>query len=102
VNDVQAQYMNFFLAPHEQWPDPQRPMCVDCLKHRNVYTAENNMTFGRTHPALDSLTYFEGQLLSPIQPVVRIFTLYGTGLMEARGHVVAGCRTGRSMSAISP
>ena len=45
------------------------------------------MTFCPTHPALDNLTYSEEQLLSPIQPVVRIFTLHGTGLTEARGHV---------------
>ena len=36
------------------------------------------MTFGPTFSALDDLTYFEEQLLCPIQPVVRIFTLLGT------------------------
>ena len=37
-----------------------------CLKNRWCYSAENEMTFGTTHPALDNLTYFEEQLLSPI------------------------------------
>ena len=87
VNDVQKEYMNFFLAEPEQWPDPARPMCTDCFKNSRRYTAENDMTFGRTHPALDNLTYFEEQLLSPIQPVVRIFTLHGMGLAERRDHV---------------
>ena len=52
------------------------------------------MTFGKTHQALDDLTYFEEQLVSPIQPVVRIFTLYGTGLTEARGHVANWVQNG--------
>ena len=55
-------------------------MCQDCCKDRRRLTSLNHMTFGPTHKALDELTYFEEQLLSPIQPVVRIFTLYGTGL----------------------
>ena len=38
------------------------------------------MSIGRTFAAVDALTYFEEQLLSPIQPVGRVFTLYGTGL----------------------
>ena len=52
------------------------------------------MSFGATHEALDNLTYFEEQLLSPIQPVVRIFTLYGTGLTETRGHVANWVQNG--------
>ena len=45
------------------------------------------MNLGPTFPAIDALTYFEEQLVAPIQPVVRIFTLYSTGLTELRGHV---------------
>jgi len=45
------------------------------------------MSIGPTFPAIDALTYFEEQLVAPIQPVVRIFTLYSTGLTELRGHV---------------
>ena len=41
---------------------------MDCLKNRRLLSAENEMTFGPTHPALDNLTYFEEQLLSPMQP----------------------------------
>ena len=52
------------------------------------------MTFGPTYKVLDDLTYFEEQLLSPIQPVVRIFTLHGTGLTEARGHVANWVQNG--------
>ena len=57
-------------------------------------TKHNDMTFGPTFSALDDLTYFEEQLLCPIQPVVRIFTLYGTGLTEARGHVANWVQNG--------
>ena len=67
---------------------------MDCLKNRRLLSAENEMTFGPTCAALDNLTYFEEQLLSPIQPVVRIFTLYGTGLTEARGHVANWVQNG--------
>ncbi len=42
---------------------------------------------GETLPETDALTFFEEELLSPIQHLVRIFTLYGTGQCELRGHV---------------
>ena len=45
------------------------------------------MSIGSTKKAWDDLTYFEEMLLSPVQPVVRIFTITGTGLTEMRGHV---------------
>ena len=96
--------MNFLIARAKHWLDPVRPICEGCL--REVLEKEkkeppapgcrhepeeltwlNDMSYGDTTAALDALTYFEEQLLSPIQPVVRIFTLYGTGQTEVRGHV---------------
>ena len=35
----------------------------------------------------DALTFFEEEILSPIQHIVRIFTLHATGQCELRGHV---------------
>ena len=93
TNHPQQQYMNFLLA-EQNVSDPRRPICQDCAKDRRRLTAENHMTFGPTHKVLDDLTYFEEQLLSPIQPVVRIYTLYGTGLTEARGHVANWVQNG--------
>ena len=52
------------------------------------------MSIGRTFSALDALTFFEEELLSPIQPVVRIFTLYQTGQAELRGHVANWAQAG--------
>ena len=57
-------------------------------------TAENNVAFGPTNAALDNLTFFEEQLVSPVQPVVRVFTLHGTGLTECRGHVANWVQSG--------
>ncbi|CAK0870327.1 unnamed protein product, partial [Prorocentrum cordatum] len=112
TTDIQDKYMNFILADEEEWLDPRRPMSVQCSQDvqaaarraadigdsppttPRLLTSFNDMTFGRTHEALDALTYFEEQLLSPIQPVVRIFTLYGTGLTEARGHVANWVQNG--------
>ncbi len=53
----------------------------------SFWTSANDMSIGPTFPAIDALTYFEEQLVAPIQPMVRIFTLYSTGLTEMRGHV---------------
>ena len=63
------------LPPPRALPEPE------------LFTHVNDMDIGETKAALDNLTYFEEQLLSPVQPVVRIFTLYSTGLTELRGHV---------------
>ena len=49
--------------------------------------AANDMDIGDTYPELDALTFFEEEVLSPVQPMVRVYTLYGTGLTEMRGHV---------------
>ena len=71
-------------------PEGTRPETLEPQR----FTSVNHMTFGPTHQAIDDLTFFEEQLLSPIQPVVRIFTLYGTGLTEARGHVANWVQNG--------
>ena len=42
---------------------------------------------GETLPETDALTFFEEEILSPIQHIVRIFTLHATGQCELRGHV---------------
>jgi hypothetical protein len=45
------------------------------------------MDIDDTFPELDELTFSEEEILSPVQPMVRVYTLYGTGLTEMRGHV---------------
>ena len=50
-------------------------------------TAENFADPGDALPETDALTFFEEELLSPIQHIVRIFTLHATGQCELRGHV---------------
>ena len=50
-------------------------------------TGENFADPGETLPETDALTFFEEELLSPIQHIVRIFTLHATGQCELRGHV---------------
>ena len=52
------------------------------------------MDIGDTFPELDVLTFFEEEILAPIQPMVRVYTLYGTGLTEMRGHVVSLTQSG--------
>ena len=46
------------------------------------------MDIGDTFPELDALSFFEEEILAPIQPMVRVYTLYATGLTELRGHVI--------------
>ena len=50
-------------------------------------TAANHADAGDSLAETDALTFFEEEILSPIQHLVRIFTLYGTGQCELRGHV---------------
>ena len=51
------------------------------------FTAANYADPGETLPETDALTFFEEEILSPIQHIVRIFTLHATGQCELRGHV---------------
>ena len=46
------------------------------------------MDIGDTFPELDALNFFEEEVLAPLQPMVRVYTLYATGLTELRGHVI--------------
>ena len=50
-------------------------------------TAENFADPDDALPETDVFTFFEEELLSPIQRIVRIFTLHATGQCELRGHV---------------
>ena len=104
---------NFLLASQEEWrEDGGKRICRGCLDEvkdlrkraaaaadpsgvapaasiRPVRLCESNdMDIGDTYPELDVLTFFEEEILAPIQPMVRVYTLYGTGLTEMRGHVV--------------
>ena len=47
-----------------------------------------------TFPELDALTFFEEEVLAPIQPMMRVYTLYGTGLTEMRGHIANWTQAG--------
>ena len=104
---------NFLLASQEEWrEDGGKRICRGCLDEvkelrkkaaaaadspgvapaatiRPVRLCEpNDMDIGDTFPELDALTFFEEEILAPIPPMVRVYTLYGTGLTEMRGHVV--------------
>ena len=93
------QKTNFCRAPGKDWLEPGRPISENCLheakerakaqlpKEPFRLTAANHADPGDSLPETDALTFFEGEILSPIQHLVRIFTLYGTGQCELRGHV---------------
>ena len=90
---------NFLRAPVNQWLDPSRPICENCLleakrrasdglaKEPLRFTKANYADPGETLPETDALSFFEEEILSPIQHIVRIFTLHATGQCELRGHV---------------
>ena len=90
---------NFLQAPQTQWLDLERPICENCLleaKRRAAegmpkeplrFTAGNYADPGETLPETDALIFFEEEILSPIQHIVRIFTLHATEQYELRGHV---------------
>ena len=90
---------NFLQAAQTQWLDPARPICENCsleAKRRVAdgmpkeplrFTSANFADPGETLPETDALTFFEEEILSPIQHIVRIFTLRATGQCELRGHV---------------
>ena len=93
------QKTNFCRAPEKEWLEPGKPICENCLheakerakaqlpKEPFRLTAANHADPGDSLPETDALTFFEEEVLSPIQHLVRIFTLYGTGQCELRGHV---------------
>ena len=90
---------NFLRAAESQWLEPGRPICKNCLaeaKARSAegveklpfrLTADNYAYPGKTLKETDALSFFEEEILSPIQHIVRIFTLHATGQCELRGHV---------------
>ena len=90
---------NFLQAAQTQWLDQARPICENCLleakrraseglpKEPLRFTAGNYADPGEALPETDALTFFEEEILSPIQHIVRIFTLHATGQCELRGHV---------------
>ena len=92
--------LNVLQAPEASWLDPARPICKACLDEAKQrakqqddpmepfrLTAANHMDPGEALPETDALTFFEEELLSPIQHIIRIFTLHATGQCELRGHV---------------
>ena len=93
------QKTNFCQALETEWLEPNKPICENCLIEAKMrakagmpkepfrLTSANHADPGETLPETDDLTYFEEELLSPIQHLVRIFTLYSTGQCELRGHV---------------
>ena len=93
------QKTKFCRAPEKEWLEPGKPICENCLhkakerakaqlpKEPFRLTAANHADPGDSLPETDALTFFEEEILSPIQHLVRIFTLYGTGQCELRGHV---------------
>lgn len=58
------------------------------------YTEANDCDIGGTTAALDELNYFEEQVLSPVQPMVRVYTLHSTGQTELIGHVANWAQRG--------
>eukprot|EP00434_Breviolum_minutum_P046505 symbB.v1.2.042114.t1/scaffold9269.1/size3754/1 len=93
------QKTNFCQALEKEWLEPGKPICENSLieakkrakagmpKEPFRFTAANFADPGETLLETDALTFFEEELLSPIQHLVRIFTLYSTGQCELRGHV---------------
>ena len=93
------QKTNFCQALETEWLEPNKPICENCLVEAKMrakagmpkepfrLTSANHADPGETLPETGDLTYFEEELLSPIQHLVRIFTLYSTGQCELRGHV---------------
>ena len=93
------QKCNFVLAPKKNWLCSEKPVCVHCLAEAKArakdglplepfrLTAANYADVGDALPETDALTFFEEEILSPIQHIVRIFTLHSTGQTELRGHV---------------
>eukprot|EP00434_Breviolum_minutum_P034662 symbB.v1.2.030682.t1/scaffold3473.1/size82075/2 len=82
---------NFLRAFEPEWLEAGRPICENCLleaKRRAAeglpkepvrLTAKNFADPGDPLPETDALTFFEEEILSPIQHIVRIFTLHATG-----------------------
>ena len=62
--------------------EPGKAICCNCLSE-----AVHGPRKGSPTAETDALTFFEEELLSPIQHIVRIFTLHATGQCELRGHV---------------
>ena len=91
--------MNFVVVPLHQRLQRDRSICVSCYKEAQDrqkqglvpepvrLTDENWMDPGASLPETDALTFFEEEIMSPIQSIIRIFTLYSTGQCELRGHV---------------
>ena len=83
----------------KSWLSSEKPICVPCLAEAKArakdglplepfrLTAANYADVGDVLPETDALTFFEEEILSPIQHIVRIFTLHSTGQTELRGHV---------------
>ena len=101
-----ARRMAFHLMPEDKWgKDDGSRICVSCYEEvqrlglgddvrPQESTDANNMDIQETFPELDALTFFEEEVISPIQPLVRVFTLYATGLTEMRGHVANWAQNG--------
>ena len=82
---------NFLLAPETEWLEPGQAICRNCLAEAKArakdglprysfrFTAANYADPGVSLPETDALMFFEEKLLSPIQHIVRIFTLHATG-----------------------
>ena len=91
---------NMLLAPSSEWLEPGKRICRNCWQEAGrsakaggercprLFCAANDMDIGDTFPELDALTFFEEEILAPIQPMVRVYTLYATGMTELRGHVI--------------
>ena len=99
---------NFLLAPSSEWLEPEKRICKSCSQEAarsaeaggercpRLFCAANDMDIGDTFPELDALTFFEEEILAPIQPMVRVYTLYATGMTELRGHVINVAQGGLS------
>ena len=99
---------NMVLAPCSEWLEPGKRICNSCSQEADrsakaggercprLFCAANDMDIGDTFPELDALTFFEEEILAPIQPMVRVYTLYATGMTELRGHVINVAQGGPS------
>jgi hypothetical protein len=93
-----AKKMNFLLVPPHESIEAGLRICYSCLEDAQVdrplhvgrpfrMCEQNHMDIGESFPAMDALNCFEEQILSPVQTMVRVYTLYATGQTELRGHI---------------
>ena len=61
--------------------------CYNQKNYRTMFCSANWQHLGPRHPALSSLTWYEGQLIARVHAVMSVLTLTATGQLCFAGHV---------------